>query len=328
MNSDTTTCKDTGMNYYIGYSCDNTIRYIGSSGGIGTALIKYLLETKAYGTAMTFKFNTEECQYYPQLIYDYSDYNNCGSIYQDTDNIGFIKNNLKNIKNGIIVTCMPCQVSPIKNILDRNNIKHFIISLCCSGQTTVEGTWYYYKLLGVDKCDVVSIRYRGEGWPSGIRIELKNGDVIKKDNWTYPWTLMHESLLFRPKRCIYCTVKTSPKADVSLADPWLKEYIINDRIGNTVALCNECGNRILKEMQLKNLVHLLNKDERDYIESQLGTIEIKSRSNQHKLYNKIVVKMLKKDGLYKNVVTSLVVLMKIHIIILGILKKLLPTVNK
>ena len=311
------------LDYYIGHSTEKSIRYTSSSGGIGTAIIKYLLESNAYGTAMSFEFNPEECQYFPRLIHNYSEYNNCGSIYQDTDNIGFIRDNISNITNGIIVTCMPCQVRPIKSILERNNIKHFIISLCCSGQTTVQGTWLYYKLLGIDKNDVVYIRYRGDGWPSGIKIDLRNGDIIKKDNWTYPWTLMHESLLYRPKRCLYCSIKTSPDADVSLADPWLKEYIENDKIGNSVILCNDEGGRVLKDMLLNNEIKLYDIDEDVYIKSQLGTIEIKSRSNQNKTFNKIVSKMLKEDGLYKKVATSSVTLMKIHIFIIGTLKRIL-----
>ena len=113
------------MKYYIGYSTNTENRYRSSSGGIGSELIRYLMD-REYGTAMTFVFNKEECRYEPKLIFDYEDYNNCGSIYQDTDTIGFIKNNVNRIKNGIVITCMPCQVKPIRSILNRNNIKHFI----------------------------------------------------------------------------------------------------------------------------------------------------------------------------------------------------------
>lgn len=310
-------------NFYIGHSANDNIRYTASSGGVGTSIIKYLLEAKVYGTAMTFYFESEDCQYHPRLIYSFSDYNNCGSVYQDTDNIGFIRNNVENIRNGIIVTCMPCQVKPIKSILDRNNINHFIISLCCSGQTTVEGTWYYYKLLGIDKCDVVNMRYRGEGWPSGIQIALKNGDIILKDNYTYPWTLMHQSLLYRPKRCLYCTFKTDPDSDVSLADPWLKEYIGNDKIGNSVIISNSKGKEVLKNMSNAGCVVLKEVDEKVYVKSQLGTIESKAQSNKHKSFNRVVKKMGADSSWYKRIVTSSEFLLKLHLRILKILNKIL-----
>ena len=309
--------------FHIGHTRDESTRYKASSGGIGSAIIRYLLEQDKYGTSMTFIFNREECKYEPQLIYDYKDYNNCGSIYQDTDTIGIIRNNIGNIKNGIIVTCMPCQVKAIKSILERNNIEHFIISLCCSGQTTVQGTWCYYKLLGIRKEDVVSIQYRGNGWPSGIQIELKNGEIVKRDNYTYPWTLMHKSLLFRPKRCLSCTMKTSPDADVSLADPWLEEYIEKDKVGNTVVICNEAGNNIVEGMAGNGLLSLKEVDENTYVQSQLGTIQIKSKANQYKRYNKIIGKMGVDGTFYKNVFTINSLMMKAHLKIIHILEILL-----
>ena len=45
---------------------------------------------------------------------------------------------------------------------------------------------------------------------------------------------MHQSKLFRPKRCLMCKEDISYKADVSLADPWLGKYKISDKIGHTM----------------------------------------------------------------------------------------------
>ncbi len=310
------------LNYYIGYSTDDRNRYLSSSGGVGAEMIKYLMNSCEYGTSMTFIFNTDDCRYVPKLIYDFKDYNNCGSIYQDTDTIGFIKNNLKKIRNGIIVTCMPCQVSPIKSILSRNNIKHFIISLCCSGQTTVQGTWCYYRLLGLNKEDVSNIQYRGNGWPSGIQIKLKDGKKIRKDNYTYPWNLIHKSLLFRPKRCLYCPMKTTPYADVSLADPWLSEYIEKDRIGNSVIICNDRGNSVIKLMMNNSLLQLQKVSESTYVDSQLGTIKNKAKSAKYKKFNRIVERMGNDASLYKRVFTASASLLKIHVKMLRIIKRL------
>lgn len=311
------------IRYFIGYSTDAEIRYNASSGGVGTAIIKYLLDTNAFGTAMTFVYDSFLCQYQPKLIHSYSDYNNCGSIYQDTDTIGFIKANLGRIRNGIIITCMPCQVRAIKSILNRNNIDHFIISLCCSGQTTVQGTWFYFKLLGINKGDIRKIQYRGNGWPSGIQIELNNGSIINKGNYTYPWTLMYKSLLFRPKRCLSCTIKTSEEADVTLADPWLKEYLEVDNIGNSVVICNHIGFNVVNEMSKESLLRLKEVDEDTYVKSQLGTIQTKSKANTYKLFNKLIAKMSKDDSFYKRVFTSSATMMKIHCKIVSTLSLLL-----
>lgn len=309
--------------FFIGYSEDNSIRFHSSSGGIGTAVIKYLLDKKEYGTAMTFVFNKDECKYEPKLIYDFDEYNNCGSIYQDTDTIGFIRGNVNSIKDGIIITCMPCQVRPIKSILKQYDIQHFIISLCCSGQTTIQGTWCYYSLIGIRKEDVVSIQYRGNGWPSGIQISLSSGRQIKYDNYTYPWTLIHKSLLFRPKRCLFCTVKTSSDADISLADPWLKEYIENDVLGHSIVICNSVGERVIQQMKQEHMMEMEEITESVYVRSQLGTIQAKAKSNQNKAFNKIVAKMADDRSLYKKLITSSEFLLKQHLRLINCLRKYL-----
>lgn len=311
------------MTYHIGYSKEKDIRYQASSGGVGTAIIKYLLESGRYGTSMTFTFNAKECRYEPKLIYGFSDYNNCGSIYQDTDNIGFIKSNIKDIRNGIVVTCMPCQVAAIRYLLEKNNIPSFIISLCCSGQTTVEGTWLYYKLLGIDRKDVRNIQYRGGGWPSGIRIKLKDGTEVYRDNFTYPWTLMFKSQLYRPERCLFCKEKTNIHSDVTLADPWLKEYMDNDKTGNTFIICNNEGDSVLNEMENNGLLVLRDSDEKEFIESQRGTIEAKAKESKHKAFNRMIAGMGREGSLYKKVFTCSKVMLKSHLFIMRTLRKLM-----
>lgn len=309
--------------FFIGFSTDENIRFKASSGGVGSALIKYLMESCGYGTTMSFIYNANESKYDLKLIYDYHDYNNCGSIYQDTDTIGFIKRNIEYIRDGIVVTCMPCQVKVIKSILSRNNIRHFIISLCCSGQTTIQGTWCYYKLLGIKKEDVNNIQYRGNGWPSGIQIQLRDGRVIRKGNYTYPWTLMHRSLLFRPKRCLSCTIKTSPYADVSLADPWLKDYIEKDSIGNTIIICNDSSSNVIKRMCDNHLLKLVEITEKEFIISQKGSIEFKARANHNRRFNAIVAQMGKDNSLYKRIMTSSSFMLKIHQLVIRFLQIIL-----
>ena len=146
------------LGYFIGHVKDHEHRYKASSGGIGTMLQKYLLSTGQYGTSITFQFNTEKCMYEAQLIHSAEDVNVCGSIYQDINIAQFVHNHIEEITKRIVVSCPPCQVAVIRNLLNRKNIPCFIISFCCSGQTTIEGTWKYYELLGIKKtCSIAGI---------------------------------------------------------------------------------------------------------------------------------------------------------------------------
>ena len=217
------------MKTYIGYSLDENLRWRAASGGVGSSILKYLFETKQIETAITFTFDSNSLRYIPKLIYSFDDYMPIGSIYQEIDLIQFIKNHLNDIHGGFACFSLPCQSRAIKYHLERTGHFCYIIGLTCSSQQSIEATEYLLKRIHIDRKDVTNIQYRGNGWPSGMQIRLSNGETIYKDNYTNPWKLMHQSKLFRPKRCLMCKEDISYKADISLADPWLEKYKENDR---------------------------------------------------------------------------------------------------
>ena len=277
--------------FYFGYAKDCQIRYKAASGGVGTAFIKYLLSTPDYGTALTFSFNRERCMYEPKLVYTFEDINICGSIYQDVDLVKYISENIANIKKGIVVSCMPCQVKAIKAILKRNNIKAFVLSLACSGQTSIEGTWLFYKFLGLKKNSVASMQYRGNGWPSGIQITLHDGTKIYKDNYSYPWSLIFESKFFKPKRCFFCSTVYSEYADLSLADSWLPFYKDGDKIGTTLFSVNtENGYSCLEDVLNKNFIEAIETNYESFYTAQKSNIILKSKSKKMKDFYDFVLK--------------------------------------
>lgn len=287
--------KRAAYGYYIGNASDPKIQYKGSSGGMGSAITKYLLETKMFDTAITFRFNQEACKYLPVIIHDAQDLNIYGSIYQDIDIPRFVKEHIDEIGNGAIVSCPPCQVGAVKHILKINARKSFIISFCCSGQTTVEGTWKYYQLLGIDKKDVVKLQYRGNGWPSGIQIWLKDGKRIYKDNYTEPWVTVHNSMLYKPERCFFCKFDTNYQSDISLADPWLEPYIGNDNIGHTMFIVNTIlGKNVIDLLTDNNIIRKKEINYEDYWEAQRNNINKAINSKRCNNAYKVIIRLRKK----------------------------------
>lgn len=298
--------------YYIGHTTDEQERYKASSGGIGSALICYLLSLPEFGTSLTFIFNQEKCCYEPKLIHSANEINVCGSVYQDIDIPKFINEHIHEIKGGMVVSCMPCQVSAIRNILNKAKIPNFIISLVCSGQTTVEGTWCYYKFLGIHKEDIVNMQYRGNGWPSGIQLWLKNGRKVYHDNYTEPWVTIHQSNLFRPKRCFFCKRDTNYNADISLADPWLKEYRESDKIGHTLFVVHsDKGLQVIERMRADGLVAYKESDYDSYSIAQKPNVQKATRVEYEK--KRIGHKLRKYENkLYHSIFTSSYRMMRIH----------------
>ena len=306
--------------FYIGYSNNKEERYKASSGGIGTAIIKHLLQTD-YETSVTFVFDKDKCMYVPKMIHSDSEINICGSIYQDIDIYRFIKDNVNEIRNGMVVTCPPCQVSAIRSFLGKQNIKNFIISFSCSGQTTIEGTWCYYRFLGIDKRNIENMQYRGNGWPSGIQISTKEGQQICKPNWSEPWSTIHQALLFRPIKCIYCKRDTAWNADISLADPWLETYKQKDKIGNTLVISNtELGKTLIKKLrESAKRITLVSSSYDEYAIAQRPNIEKSLRVFRQRKYLDFI-RALMSNRLYHQWATKSIGNMRMHIKLSGRLR--------
>lgn len=288
------------IQYYIGHSTDSTIRHQASSGGIGTAIIKYLLSTNDYGTSTTFFFDKEKCAYDIKLIYSFEEYNNCGSVYQDINILSFIKSNLDKIRSGIVLCCPPCQVAGLRVILSKAKIKHFILSFCCSGQITLEGTWNYYKLLGIDKKNIDTMQYRGNGWPSGIQIKLKDGSEIFHKNYTEPWVTMKNSYLFQPQRCFYCKFDTGRNADVALADPWLPEFSDKEKMGKSLFMVfTETGLEIINRLISDEIIIANKTDYRAYATAQKPNVEKELKVRTQTLFIKRLQKLIKNEAYYR-----------------------------
>ena len=303
--------------YYIGRALDEKIRIKSTSGGLGTAITKYLLSSLGFDTALTFKFDKVKCKYVPYFIHNPEDINICGSVYQDIDIPSFLRSHVHEIKKGVIVSAPPCQVPLVKKILKGTGFKSFVISFNCSGQTTIEGTWEYYKLLGIKKSQVVSLQYRGNGWPSGIQIELKDGTRIYKENWTSPWTVIQNSKLYTPKRCLLCRLDASYVADISLGDPWLEEFVMSDKKGHTLLVINtDFGRQVIEEMAKHGQIHISQSNRSQYMLAQKDNVEKGFRVNNKR--TTIILKM-RNNKLYFYIASINLFTLSLHIRLLKLI---------
>lgn len=308
-------------NYYIGHSSDPDVRYKATSGGVGTAVIKYLLSRNMFGTALDFYWDSDQICYKPKFIYTYDEVSQCGSIYHDIDTISFIRSSINLIRDGIVVTCLPCQVRPIKKILTDNNIKHFILTFACSGQNELEATYKFYELAHISKKDVAYMKYRGNGWPSGIQVILKNGDNLFFPNYTEPWKSIHRSQIYSAKRCFLCTLDTSYDADISLADPWLDEYKV-DTIGNTLFIANtNFGNELITLMRRERELIYNKCSQADWAVSQSNNVNKKERVTNNRQFL-IFKRNICGNQIYKWMFSRSTKTLNLHIKLLYLINKL------
>lgn len=264
---------------YIGYSVDPEIRYKATSGGVGSALVRYLFEVGLITHVQTFRYDAETLTFFPALVSSFADYSITGSIYQEMDMLGFYKNNLTReiVGDGCaLLFTLPCQTKFVRMIAKKNKINVLVIGLTCSSQQSLSATQYLLARLAIGQNEVCSLQYRGNGWPSGIQIGLRSGKTEFVSNLNSDWTRIFHSRLFCQPRCFFCQNTLNDYSDISLADPWLDEYVKKETIGQTLYVVNtEIGMRVVAMALKEHVIVGQSVEMTDVVLSQQGTINRK-----------------------------------------------------
>ncbi|MDY0144438.1 MAG: Coenzyme F420 hydrogenase/dehydrogenase, beta subunit C-terminal domain [Kiritimatiellia bacterium] len=226
------------MTAFLGYSVDPGLRYKGTSGGVGSALLKYLFDKGIVQTSVSFDYDAKTLQYVPRLIHAYEEYQAVGSIYHEVALVDFIRQSVGAIQGGFACFCLPCQARAIRHIIEQQHHRCILLGLTCSSQQSIAATHYLLKRLGIRAEDVQRIQYRGNGWPSGIQIHLADGQTRIVPNVHSIWSDIFHSRLFIPPRCFRCENTLNDYADISLADPWLASLQTNVGDGKTLVMVN------------------------------------------------------------------------------------------
>ena len=210
---------------------------------------------------------------------------------------------MNEIKGDFACFCLPCQARAIRSILKRNNINSILIGLTCSSQQSIEATKYLLKREHINPDEVSLIQYRGNNWPSGIQITLKNGNKFFISNNNSIWTKIFHSRLFILPQCFKCSNTLNTFSDISLADPWLDNFIKEEKVGKTIIMLNnEKGEDLFYKCVKEQYILVSKLDENLVLKSQQGTIERKLKY----LHNKKITRIKKiwLSPLYRKIVTA------------------------
>ena len=307
------------MKAFLAYSLDSDIRYKGTSGGVGSSLLKYLFEHRVIQTSISYEFNRKKIEYVPKIIHSFDEYKIVGSIYHDINLLGFIKENLAQIKGGFACFCLPCQTNSIRRVIEQTNQQCFLLGLTCSSQQQKAATYFLLEKLKIKAEDVRYLQYRGNGWPSGIQIELQSGQKIQIPNNDSVWTQIFHSRLFILPRCFMCENTLNSESDISMADPWLKS--LQDKIGGgkTIIMVNSEAGHALWSIAFEYVCEYEVVKEIDAVESQISTIKRKMFYQEHPFRRKCLMK-LNRSSTYKKAVMKHPVLFWFHNILKTILE--------
>lgn len=233
-----------------GYAGDPEIRYLGSSGGMATALSLYCLEQEAAAGVFHIRENPDNpLENQGMISRDRSDLVKAtGSRYCPAALCGDLKK-LEAMDGPCVVVGKPCDIEALHKACEQVpglREKVFLtISIFCAGTPALEGTLKALAAMGVQREQVESLRYRGCGWPGMMTAQCRDGAACRPLSYEQAWG----QILSRHGqwRCRLCPDPTGEFADISCGDPW---YQVPDGVdpGRSLILARtDRGEQILKK---------------------------------------------------------------------------------
>lgn len=206
---------------YLGWANNEYIRKNSSSGGVVASLAIYLLENGLIDGFIHVKQDENDLlknvltvSKTPEDVMKAS-----GSRYAPSLFLKEILQLLCKDNSVYAFAGKPCDIVAIKNILKeypqyKNRIL-LCIAIFCGGVPSLNAT---KTLIGKNNFhDLVSLRYRGDGWPGYFIAKFKNGLELKKSyNESWGEVLGHHVMF----RCKICPDTIGLSADLTIGDGW------------------------------------------------------------------------------------------------------------
>lgn len=248
-------------NCYVGYSCDQDLRFAATSGGMVTQILLYLLEEKMIdGALVTRMKKNNPLEPEPFIARTKEDIiNSKGSKYCPVPANIALKTILKSEEGEkFAVVGLPCHMQSIRKAEQLNiDLKEKIIlhiGLWCSGTCNFKGTDFLLKKLGIKSSSIHEINYRGDGWPGSLNIILKNGN---ERNITLEQYYDSNFMSFIDYRCYLCTDCNTEFADISMGDYRGNDVYLKEKNGKSAIITRTIfAENLLKKMNHNNSINL------------------------------------------------------------------------
>lgn len=271
----------------IGTSKDKQISEQGSSGGVVTSILKYLLETQQIDGALVVTKSSDAMGGEFVIITDPNELiSSCSSKYAPV-HFGRVFNKVaKEYRHKkLAIVARPCQLRALEkaekvspHLQDIFTLK---ISIFCAWLISRKGVEFLGSLSDVDTNDnLKSIDFRKGVWPGNVTFETDNKKVelpLGEDGHTNGTYYYPAVAPFIPKDCRHCFDVTGKVADISCGDPWNLDLHAKGKTGYTMSILrNEKAVKLFDSEEFQNYVHTdreLTMEQLD--QSQGNTIRVK-----------------------------------------------------
>lgn len=234
-----------------GYASDTEIRNTGSSGGIITALSQYCLEYKGMDSVLNTMAD-KDSPYLNKTVNSTSKaqlIEAAGSRYSPSSPCEHLKE-IENAKGSCVFVGKPCDAYAVNKGRQKNPLLDkkigLTLSFFCAGVPSTNGTMKLMKKMGLNSIkDLISLKYRGNGWPGHWTIKYKEKGELKQKKLTYAesWGELQKD---RQWRCYICPDHIGEFSDISVGDPWYREIKQGDPGRSLIVVRTKLGQKILR----------------------------------------------------------------------------------
>ena len=227
------------LNYHVGHSNDQNLRYNSASGGLASQILIYALEQGLIDGALVTRMDAAHpLESEAFIARSREDIVAASKSKYCPVAANYALKDLLHEKGRFAVVGLPCHLHGVRKAeqlfpeLRKKIVLH--LGLMCSHMVSFSGTEFVVGKLNVDKGQVTGIAYRGSGWPGGMKVTSKDGEVSIPlvGSWRSYWPVF-SSFLFTPMRCTMCPDQLAELSDISLGDAWLPEFR-GDKVGESI----------------------------------------------------------------------------------------------
>jgi coenzyme F420 hydrogenase subunit beta len=219
------------------------VRQQGSSGGVVTALLLHLLETKEIRGALGVTTDLERpWKPRPALLTERVEIMAAAQSKYSLVSVAAMLRTARREPGPFAVVGLPCHVHGLRRLQRLGSYRTqfpLTIGLFCGFNLLPTATDHLIAKIGLHKEQIVNLQYRGGPWPGGLLVQTSDGQqrFIPKHLYGYV------NLAYSPRRCLTCPDLTNELADLSVGDCWLEQY----SGGWSTVICRSVrGERLLK----------------------------------------------------------------------------------
>jgi len=243
---------------WVGYSNSAALRLSGSSGGVITHTLAYLLQAGRIDGAVVLRHGFPEPWLSSPIIATTVDeiLASSQSVYVPVP-VNTVLQQVEQFQGRLAYVGLPDQVASLRRLqqLGHPGAKKvkYVLGPYVGTLIYLRGLESFLSSNGIDGLkDVKSLRYRAGEWPGNLVVESRNGRKIQAKKFYYNYLIP----FYITKSTLYSPDFSNELADLSVGDAWSPEYEQKGGGFSVVVARSPAATEIMGEMRAKGLLEL------------------------------------------------------------------------